>query len=355
MDKARTMDSCIVVHPDFDRAWPFAADHFHEIWRQQGDVIFMRLPPGDQRRLGEVVPKPAQVKRLVCLGVTVTVECLRAFPNLTEATFHRIYRQDTIVDERASQEYAQQAGIRIYKQPSEGFWGESVSECALALTLCGLRRIPQLHHEIITDPTPWNYGYRNEPGLVRGGQFCDDIRFANGTVRGKRVRVVGAGNIGSRYASFMSMLGADVVVWDPFASDPCFHRAGARKVWHLDELVKDAEIFAPMVPLRDSTRGLVTAKHIQSLPKGCLVVLVTRAKICDVDAIRERVLADELALAADVWDVEPLPLDDPLLGRHNVVHTPHIAGRTMDANREWVEMLAAQFLSRGKVRGISIQ
>jgi phosphoglycerate dehydrogenase-like enzyme len=53
--------------------------------------------------------------------------------------------------------------------------------------------------------------------------------------------------------------------------------------------------------------------------------------------LRERVLADELALAADVWDVEPLPIDDPLLGRHNVVHTPHIAGRTRDAN------LAAQF------------
>ncbi len=98
--------------------------------------------------------------------------------------------------------------------------------------------------------------------------------------------------------------------------------------------------YVPLVPLNDSTKGLVTAKHIQSLPKGCLVVLVTRVKICDVDAIRERVLADELALAADVWDVEPLPLDDPLLGRHNVVHTPHIAGRTMDANREWVEMFS---------------
>lgn len=157
------------------------------------------------------------------------------------------------------------------------------------------------------------------------------------------MRIVGAGNIASRYASFVRMLGADVAAWDPYASEPCFHRSGARREWHLEELVRDADIFAPMVPLTDGTRGLVTAEHIRALPKGCLVVLVTRARICDTDALRERVLADELSLAADVFDVEPLPLDDPLLGRHNVVHTPHNAGRTRDANHRFAEALAVQF------------
>lgn len=59
--------------------------------------------------------------------------------------------------------------------------------------------------------------------------------------------------------------------------------------------------------------------------------LATRAGICDMGALRRRVLADELSLAADVFDIEPLPLDDPLLGRHNVVHTPHNAGRTKES------------------------
>jgi phosphoglycerate dehydrogenase-like enzyme len=154
---------------------------------------------------------------------------------------------------------------------------------------------------------------------------------------------VGAGNIGSRYASFVKMLGADVAAWDPFAAEAHFHRTGSRREWRLDELVKEADIFAPMLPLTASTRGLVTAEHIRSLPNGCLVVLATRANICDMAEIRRRVLADELALAADVFDIEPLPLDDPLLGRHNVIHTPHLAGRTRDANWQWADDLIAQF------------
>jgi len=333
------MKSCIVVHPNFEHSWPFAADHFHYLWKKQGDVTYIRLNHDDKRRLGEILPDASEITRLVSLDVPVAMDCLKAMVNLKEAVFQPGLNNEL-------REYIQKAGIKVYHQPSEGFWGESVSECALALTLGALRRIPQLHHEIITSHKPWNYSYQKGPdGFVRAGQFCDDTRFTNGTVNGKRVRIVGVGNIGSRYASFMKMLGADVAAWDPYASDPCFHRSGARKVWYLSQLVKDAEIFAPMLPLKDSTRGIVTAENINALPKGCLVVLVTRAMICDMDAVRKRVLADELALAADVFDREPLPMDDPLLGRYNVVHTPHIAGRTMDANREWARYLADQFIA----------
>ena len=64
-------------------------------------------------------------------------------------------------------------------------------------------------------------------------------------------------------------------------------------------------------------------------------------------AIRRRVLADELSLAADVFDLEPLPLKDPLLGRSNVIHTPHNAGRTRDANVAYAQRLADQFKRLG--------
>jgi len=335
------LKSLIVVHPNFDISWPYSADHFHKLWKEQGPVEFIRQDHSDHRPLGEIVSNPDEFVRLVCFGVKVTLDCLKLFTNLEEATFDPGPSGECM-------DYLRNAGVSVYHHPTEGFWGQTVSEFGLALTLCGLRRIPQLHHEILTSLKPWDYSPPEDIGRpgTRGYQFGDDPNFTNGTIEGKRVRVVGAGNIGSRYASFCSMLGADVAIWDPFATEPSFHRAGARKEWHLDDLVKDADIFAPMVPLTEKTKGIVTAEHIHALPKGCLVVLVTRANICDMKAVRERVLADEIALSADVWDVEPLPLNDPLLGRHNVVHTPHEAGRTADANRKFAEKLAEQFKSR---------
>jgi phosphoglycerate dehydrogenase-like enzyme len=338
MTSGQSQRSVIVVHPDFDGTWPWAADHFRTLWEAQGQTEFLRLAPDDLRTVSEIVDDPAGITRIVALNVPLTVACVARMPALREAAFSP--EPSTGVGDTLAT-----AGVRTYVQPSEGFWGQSVAEFALALTLCGLRRIPQLHRAIVTDQQPWDYappGGAGKPG-ARGQQFGDDANFANGTVKGKRIRIVGAGNIASRYASFVHTLGADVVAWDPFAGEPCFHRAGARHELRLDNLFHDADIFAPMVPLTDGTRGLVKREHLLALPRGCLVVLVTRAAVCDMPTLRGRVLADELALAADVWDVEPLPLDDPLLGRHNVVHTPHNAGRTREANLAWAENLAVQF------------
>jgi phosphoglycerate dehydrogenase-like enzyme len=337
------MLSVVVVHAGFEAHWPFVTERLVDRWRGEGETRLLRLPRGDTRRLGEVLSAADEVSRLVCLGVPVTVACLEPCRALRQAVFAGAYGGPQL--SKAALDLLDRRGVKHYRHHSEGFWGQSVAEFALALTLCALRQLPQNYHAMLTSHKPWQRysAERNQGAGTPGAQFSDDTRFTHGTIAGKRVRIVGAGNIGSRYASFVHMLGADVAAWDPFASEPGFHRAGSRRVHHLGELVKDAEIFAPMLPLKDDTRGLITAEHIDALPHGCLVVLATRARICDMEALRRRVLADELALAADVFDVEPLPLDDPLLGRHNVVHTPHLAGRTRDANYKWADDLLDQF------------
>ena len=333
----------IVVDPLFEDVWPLAADHLHRIWSREGRVEFHRLDEQRAYTLRDAVPRPGEVTQLVSLGVAATTDDLAAFANLEEA-FVMTDSMYSVDPDLAS--FLEERGVVVHDHTDEGFWSESVSEFGIALTVNGLRKIPQKHAEMTESHDPWDLEQLdNEVPGARGHQFADDPDFANGTVAGKRVRVAGIGNIGSRYASIADFLGADVAAYDPYADEPCFHRTGARRVTDLAELVGDADVFAPTVPLTEATRGLVTAEHVHALPEGSLVVLVTRAGVCDMDAIRERVLADEIALAADVWDEEPLPLDDPLFGRHNVVHTPHIAGRTADANRRWAEHLAGHFNS----------
>ena len=228
-------------------------------------------------------------------------------------------------------------------------WGQSVAEFALGLTICGLRRIPQIYTDMMHGHDTWDYSSPGtdlgKPGQ-RSFQMGDDPRFVSGTISGKKVRILGAGNIGARYASWCSMLGADVAIWDPIAKDATFAISGARRCFDKLELVKDADIIAPMMPLFEATAGIVDAEMINEIPKGSLVILVTRAQICEVDALYKRVLSDELSLAADVYDIEPLPLDSPLLGRHNVVHTPHNAGRTIDANYSRADDAIARFKVR---------
>jgi phosphoglycerate dehydrogenase-like enzyme len=334
------MRSVICVHERFEQHWPFSADHWHQRWQSSGGCELYRTEDAEARA-PQLVPDPGSVQRLVLLGFPADPEDLEPFSGLEECYHEPSHRQPS-----GGIEAAAARGVSFIPHRHDVYWGQSVSEFALGLTISALRRIPQTYTAMMQGHEVWDYSAKvGRPGQ-RGGQFGDDPNFVNGTLAGKRVRVVGAGNIGGRFASFCSALGAQVAMWDPFAPDAPFVLAGAERRFHLSEMMPDAEIFAAMVPPKPETRGLITAELIDALPKGSLVVMVTRSMIYDTDALYRRVLNDELSLAVDVYDVEPLPLDSPLIGRHNVVHTPHNAGRTIHANRAWADDQIARFRPR---------
>ncbi len=337
--------SLIVTCPLFDGVWPFVADDLHGIWQRDGDVEFVRLAEPDVAAWDRHVGAAGSAERAALLGVPAEHGRLEPFSALRELAWIKHYATDPALREPDSEAFLQRRSIALREIQGMPYWGPSVAEYGLALTLCGLRRIPQTCSDARRDEASWHYAPpvgEGRPGR-RGEQFGDDPRFANGTLEGKRVRVAGIGNIGGRYAKWCAMMGADVAAWDPMVPQAGFDLIDVRRVRGLDALVADAEVFAPHLSLTPETQGLVRAEHIAALPRGALVVLVTRAMVCDFAEVRRRVLADEIALAADVYDVEPLPLDDPLLGRHNVVTTPHNAGRTRQANQRFAELLAAEF------------
>jgi phosphoglycerate dehydrogenase-like enzyme len=335
------MRSVICVHERFDGTWPFTADHWHQRWEDEGGCELYRTENVNPSA-PDFVENPDTVTRLVLLGFQTGRVDLDPFTGLEECYISGNYGEDSgdgvaLLESR---------GVSLIHPRGDVQWGQTVAEYALGLTIAALRRIPMTYNAMIKGHETWNYSTKpGKPGQ-RGAQFGDDTDYVSGTIQGKRVRVIGVGNIGGRYAKWCQMMGADVAVWDPFAPDAAFDLAGVRRCWHQDEIVKDADIFVPMVPLTESTRGLVTAEHINAIPCKSLVLTVTRARICDTEALYKRVLNDELFLAADVFDEEPVPLDSELLGRHNVVHTPHNAGRTIDANKARADDGIARFRIR---------
>ncbi len=209
-----------------------------------------------------------------------------------------------------------------------------MAECGFALILCALRKIPHWHHRLVERAFDWNYPC---------GQFCDDPDFVNGELATKTVGVVGLGQIGARIAHWCHLFGAEVAACDPYAPAERFESVGARSV-DIDALVQSVDILVIAVPPTPSARKLVHAQRVAALPKGAIVMSITRTAALDTEALRERVLRNELLWASDVFDVEPLPDNDPILGRDNVVHIPHIAGRTRDANHRVAEVIASDFI-----------
>jgi phosphoglycerate dehydrogenase-like enzyme len=342
--EGRVLDG-VAIHHGFEAEWPFAADAFCQAWSTRQRLRMVRLGGDDGRLLGEVFSPEDSVgiSRLAVFGVPYRTACLGRFPNLRELTLNGT--------PSPYDRWLRVRGVQLRIHPDESYWGGSVAEFALALTLASLRSLAQWHGQLVTEPRLWRTpgGRAGQPThAVLGTQCVDDQRYVNGTLAGKRVRVIGLGHIGSRFGQFARLLGADVAAWDPVASQTTFALAGVRRCGDAASLLADADVVAPMMPLNEATEELLGADLVEVIPRGALLVLVTRAGICDMVAVRRRVLAGELALAADVFDREPMPPDDPLLGLGHVTHTPHVAGRTRDANVSWGKQLAAQFSSSGR-------
>ena len=193
-----------------------------------------------------------------------------------------------------------------------GVHDASTAELALTLTLASIRDIPELVGS-------------------QGRRHWEPLRLRS-ALADRRVLVVGYGRIGRaiarRFAPFEVTLTA-------VASRA---RAGDELVPHvhgideLPDLLPDHDVVVVIVPLTDSTRGLVDASLLGRMPDGALLVNVARGPVVDTDALVAECAAGRLRAALDVTDPEPLPEDHPLWTAPGVLITPHVGGAT-DAMR----------------------
>ena len=305
-----------------EKSWPFMSEPLMERLNEIDEVQVVTIERG--QTIGEATDL-SNISAIAMFGGKLTEACLENAPNLKAvgSVWDNGGHHNLAVDQMFERDIAIIDATRA--------WAASLAEMTVALALNSLRMIPQWHKRMATGERLWNFEY---------AQFCDDPDFVNGTLGSKTVGVMGLGQIGGRVAQICGALGSRVLGYDPFISKERLDELGVEGV-ELDTLVDECEVIMMNIPPTPSSKGILSRERIYRLQKGALVVITTRAHAVDMEALRERIIANELAGAFDVYDKEPLPQDDLLRNRNNVIHTPHIAGRTRDANLSAAEVIAS--------------
>lgn len=134
--------------------------------------------------------------------------------------------------------------------------------------------------------------------------------------------IVGHGNIGSRTAAKAEPFFDERLAYDPYVSDASLRAAGVEPV-SFDDLLARSDVVTVHPPLTDETEHMFDERAFEQLSAGTIFVNTSRGGVVDQQAL-EAALDDGTVAAAglDVLEREP-PVDDPLLGREDVVATPH--------------------------------
>ena len=169
--------------------------------------------------------------------------------------------------------------------------------------------------------------------------YRDLVTFANArtwsdhvteTLVGKRVLVLGAGDLATELAVRLHACGASTTLVARTARD------GVHALDELDELVPTHDAVVLMVPLTDATRGLVDAGFLARMPDRALLVNAARGGVVDTEALLAELASGRLRAVLDVTDPEPLPEGHPLWGAPGLLLTPHVGGFTQGRDdRAW--------------------
>jgi D-3-phosphoglycerate dehydrogenase len=162
---------------------------------------------------------------------------------------------------------------------------------------------------------------------------------------GRRLGLVGMGRIGGAVARMATGLGMTVVVYDPFADPVALSGSGVRLLDSLEQLLAEADIVSLHAPLTNETILLIDADRIGQMKPGSILINTARGGLVDhvalLDALERRHL---FGAGLDATDPEPLSRNHPLLHRHDVVVTPHIAAATGAAKARLYESAVTQAL-----------
>jgi D-3-phosphoglycerate dehydrogenase / 2-oxoglutarate reductase len=198
-----------------------------------------------------------------------------------------------------------------------------VSDHAMALLLALARKIPLSNK------------------LVQAGRWEMPAVVPIHRLAGRVLGLVGFGNIPRALTPKAKAFGLRVVTHDPYVSPEVLAAADVEAVT-FDRLLDISDFVSIHAPLMPATRGLFNAETFRKMKRGAALINTARGPLVDEDALVAALDSGQLGAAAlDVVAVEPLPKDAKLIGRDNVILTPHTGFYSVEALDELQTKCAA--------------
>ena len=203
-------------------------------------------------------------------------------------------------------------GIPVFNAPFSNT--RSVAELVLGQSILLMRGIPQNNADT----------HRGKWSKAATGSY---------EARGKKLGLIGYGNIGSQLSVLAESLGMKVVLYDVVTKLPL---GNAVQVSSLKVLLNTCDVISLHVPETPQTKNMIAAEQLAWMKPGSILINASRGTVVDIDALVASLESGHLGGAAiDVFPVEPRSNDEefisPLRKFDNCILTPHVGGSTMEA------------------------
>jgi len=226
-------------------------------------------------------------------------------------------------------EAARSAGISVARLPGSN--AIPVAEYTIGLMIALLRNLAWGHNQL----KQGHWGSRSLP---------HDSLMLNG----RTVGLVGYGAIGQRVATLLRAFGCRVLATRRSMQNT---PVDGVEIVALERLLSESDVVSLHCPLTAETSGLIDRKALQRMKPHAVLINVARGGVVNESdlhwALKTRVI---MGAATDVYDIEPLPADSPLLELDNLVVSPHLAGIAADNFQPTISRMLAniQRIERGE-------
>ncbi len=165
-------------------------------------------------------------------------------------------------------------------------------------------------------------------------------------IRGKKLGIIGYGNIGSQLSVVAESLGMEVYFYDVVEK---LALGNATKCNSMAELLKKSDVVTVHVDGTPRNKNLIGERELKLMKKGSYVLNLSRGSVVDIKALAEAVKSGNIAgVGIDVYPTEPKGNDEAfvseLQGLPNVIMTPHIGGSTEEAQKNIGEFVATRIV-----------